>query len=55
MAKADSQQNARPLLHTLRVSPEERAHLQRAAVSRGITMSDIIRDALRRDGALPAA
>jgi uncharacterized protein (DUF1778 family) len=56
MAQADNQQQAgRPLLHTLRVSPEERAYLQRAAVKRGTTMSDLVRKGLRAEGVPIAA
>ncbi len=54
MAKADSQEPSRKLLHTLKISQAERLHLRQAAASRGTTMSDLIRDALRREGALPA-
>jgi hypothetical protein len=38
----------------MKISPAERAYLRQAAATRGTTMSAMIRDALRRDGALPA-
>lgn len=56
MAKADSQQQttAREVIANLRVTALERAHLQQVASARSTTVSDLMRQALRRDGALPA-
>lgn len=56
MAQADRQQRAasRRLLANVRVSIDERAHLQQVALDRSTTVSDLIRQALRREGALPA-
>lgn len=56
MAKASRQQQttAREVIANLRVTVTERAHLQEVASARSITVSDLMRQALRRDGALPA-
>jgi hypothetical protein len=57
MAQADRQQQqaaSRRLLANVRVSIDERAHLQQVALDRSTTVSDLIRQALRREGALPA-
>ncbi len=56
MAQADRQQQktARQLLANVRVTAAERAHLQQVASARSSTVSDLIRQALRREGALPA-
>ena len=56
MAQADRQQQttARQLLANVRVTAAERAHLQQVASARSTTVSDLIRQALARDGALPA-
>jgi hypothetical protein len=56
MAKADRQEQktGRQLLANVRVTASERAHLQQVASSRSTTVSDLMRQALRRDGALPA-
>lgn len=56
MAKADRQQQktGRQLLANVRVTASERAHLQQVASARSTTVSDLMRQALRRDGALPA-
>ena len=56
MAKADRQQHtaAREVIANLRVTPMERAHLKQVASARATTVSDLMRQALRRDGALPA-
>jgi hypothetical protein len=55
MAQAKRQQQTlRPLIANLRVNATERAHLQQVASARSTTVSDLIRDALRREGALPA-
>ena len=43
----------RRLLANMRVTAAERAHLQRVAAERSTTISDVMRQALRRDGALP--
>lgn len=54
MAKAtSSKQISRTLLANMRVTAAERAHLQRVASERSITVSDLMRQALRRTGALP--
>jgi len=45
----------RSLLANVRVTSQERAYLKQTASDRSTTVSAIIRDALRRDGALPAA
>ena len=42
------------MLLTMRTSAAERAHLRQVASERSTTVSDLIRDALRREGALPA-
>jgi len=56
MAKASrqKQKTAREVIANLRVTVTERAHLQEVASARSITVSDLMRQALRRDGALPA-
>lgn len=56
MAQADRQQQttARQVIANLRVTATERAHLQQVASARSTTVSDLMRQALRRDGALPA-
>ena len=54
MAKAKSPELLRPVMANLRVTINERAHLQQVALDRSTTVSDLIRQALRREGALPA-
>ena len=55
MANASSTQStAKTLLLTVRTDAAERAHLQQVAAERSTTVSNLIRDALRREGALPA-
>jgi hypothetical protein len=56
MAQADRQQQttARLVIANARVTASERAHLQQVASARSTTVSDLIRQALRREGALPA-
>ncbi len=56
MAQADRQQQttARLVIANARVTTAERAHLQQVASARSTTVSDLIRHALRREGALPA-
>jgi len=57
MAQADRQQQqtvTRRLLANVRVSVDERAHLQQVASDRSTTVSALIRQALRNEGALPA-
>ena len=56
MAQADRQQQttARLVIANARVTATERAHLQQVASARSTTVSDLMRQALRRDGALPA-
>jgi len=56
MAKASrqKQKTVREVIANLRVTVTERAHLQEVASARSITVSDLMRQALRRDGALPA-
>jgi uncharacterized protein (DUF1778 family) len=56
MAQADrpQQTTARLVIANARVTASERAHLQQVASARSTTVSDLIRQALRREGALPA-
>jgi len=56
MAQANRQQQttARLVIANARVTATERAHLQQVASARSTTVSDLIRQALRREGALPA-
>jgi hypothetical protein len=56
MAQADRQQQttARQVIANLRVTAMERAHLHEVASARSTTVSGLIRQALARDGALPA-
>lgn len=56
MAQADRQQQTtgRQWLANVRVTATERAYLQQVASARATTVSDLMRQALRRDGALPA-
>ena len=56
MAQANRQQQttARLVIANARVTATERAHLQQVASARSSTVSDLIRQALRREGALPA-
>lgn len=56
MAKASrqKQKTVREVIANLRVTVTERTHLHEVASSRSITVSDLIRQALARDGALPA-
>jgi len=56
MAQANRQQQttARLVIANARVTASERAHLQQVASARSTTVSDLIRQALARDGALPA-
>ncbi|MEY2748905.1 MAG: hypothetical protein RLZZ168_921 [Cyanobacteriota bacterium] len=56
MAQANRQQQttARLVIANARVTATERAHLQQVASARSTTVSDLIRQALARDGALPA-
>jgi len=56
MATADRQQQTtgRHLLANVRVSATERAYLQQVASARATTVSDLMRQALRNDGAMPA-
>lgn len=44
----------RSALINWRVSTAEREHLRKAAVERGTTISDMVRDGLRNQGVLPA-
>jgi antitoxin component of RelBE/YafQ-DinJ toxin-antitoxin module len=55
MAKADRQPQteSRRLLCNVRIDAAERAHLKKVAADRSLTVSDVIREALRRDGVLP--
>lgn len=55
MAKADRplQTESRRLLFNVRVDAAERAYLKQVATDRSLTVSDVIREALRRDGVLP--
>lgn len=56
MAQANRQQQttARLVIANARVTATERAHLRQVASARATTVSDLIRQALARDGALPA-
>jgi len=56
MATADRQQQTtgRHLLANVRVTATERAYLQQVASARATTVSDLMRTALRNEGALPA-
>jgi antitoxin component of RelBE/YafQ-DinJ toxin-antitoxin module len=55
MAKANRQPQteSRKLLFNVRIDAAERAHLKKVAADRSLTVSDVIREALRRDGVLP--
>ncbi len=56
MAQADRQQKtvSRLEIANVRVSAAERAHLHQVARDRSTTLSSLIRQALRNDGAMPA-
>ncbi len=56
MATADGQQQktSRTVVCNVRLSVEERVHLQQAVTDRSTTVSDLLRQALRNEGALPA-
>lgn len=56
MAQANRQDTTarRKVIATMRFTTAERAHLQEVATARSVTLSDLIRQALRTDGALPA-
>jgi hypothetical protein len=56
MAQADRQQKTGPRLEiaNVRVTATERAYLQQVASARSISVSDLLRTALRNEGALPA-
>lgn len=56
MAQANRQQQTtvRLVIANARITAFERAHLQQVASARSTTVSDLIRQALRREGALPA-
>lgn len=49
----DQQQPGRPLVLTMRASAAERAHLLEVAAQRGTNLSDLIRQSLTVNGALP--
>ena len=55
MATADGQQlkTSRTAVCNFRLSDDERVHLQQAVTDRSTTMSDLVRTALRNEGALP--
>ena len=55
MAQADRQQptTVKVVLANVRLTTTERAHLRRVALDRCISMSDVMREALRNNGALP--
>jgi hypothetical protein len=55
MAQADRQQKTVPRLEiaNVRVTATERAHLHQVARDRSTTLSSLIRQALRNDGAMP--
>lgn len=54
MAKALSPDGPRRLLVPVRVTATEQAQLREVAAARALTVSDLVRQALRREGALPA-
>ena len=56
MAQADRLQKTGPRLEiaNVRVTATERAYLQQVASARSISVSDLMRTALRNEGALPA-
>jgi hypothetical protein len=47
-----AQQNKRPLLFTMAISPTQRQQLRAAAAERGVSAAELVREALRREGAL---
>ena len=55
MAQADRQQptTVKVVLANVRLTTTERAHLRRVALDRCVSMSDVMREALRNNGALP--
>lgn len=55
MAQADRQQptTVRLVLANVRLTTTERAHLRRVALDRCVSVSDVMREALRNEGALP--
>ena len=55
MAQADRQQptTVRVVLANVRLTTTERAHLRRVALDRCVSVSDVMRQALRNEGALP--
>ena len=44
---------SRIVLANVRLTASERAHLRRVALDRCVSMSDVMREALRDNGALP--
>ncbi len=46
--------DSRKVLFTMKTSPSERAQIRAAAEARGISAAEMIRRALRNEGALPA-
>jgi hypothetical protein len=46
-------QQKRELLFTMKTNPAERAQMHAAAAARGVSTAEMIRQALRREGALP--
>jgi hypothetical protein len=44
---------ARKVVSSYKLSPIEHSHLQKAAVERGVTVSQMVREGLRLQGALP--
>jgi predicted HicB family RNase H-like nuclease len=47
-------QRKNPMVFTMKTNPTERAQLHAAAQARGISAAELIRQALRSQGALPA-
>lgn len=43
-----------PMFFTMKTNPTERAQIHAAAKARGISAAEMVRQALRREGALPA-
>lgn len=48
------QGNGKKVLFTMKTSPSERAQIHAAAQARGMSASDLVREGLRLQGALPA-
>jgi uncharacterized protein (DUF1778 family) len=54
MAQASRQQTMeKTVLFNVKITTDQRSYLHKAAAERGVSASDLIRTALRREGALP--